>query len=197
MQKCDGFTLHQNGTGFTLLELIISSLLIALVALAIYTAFSNGLKLWVKTNQIVLNKEQAFITLERLGKDMHNIVSFSPISIDFKANYLSFPVLVNQGEDSQVYRLAQVKYSFDEEQKTISRQQQIYGLDKDPSSREMATGIKSLTLSFRYYDNDLKKMNWRPDWDSQAKPSAIKVEIVLKDDKNETEETLTRIIAFP
>jgi prepilin-type N-terminal cleavage/methylation domain-containing protein len=183
--------------GFTLLELIISSLLIALVALAIYSAFSNGLKLWARANQIVLNKEQASITLERMARDVRNIVSFSPITIDCKADYIFLPVLVNQNEDIPVSRLAQVLYSFDKETGIISRQQQVYGRDKEPVTREMATNIKLVILTYRYYDPELKLMTWRPELDTQAKPSAVKVEIVLQDKKNETEETLTRIIALP
>lgn len=190
--------LIQRRNGFTLLELIISSLLIALVLLAVYTAFSNGLKIWARTNQVFMGKEQSFIALERMARDVHNIVSFSPITIDCKANYIFFPSLVNQGEETPTYRIAQVMYSFDSEQGVLNRQQQIYGVDKDPISRTMVANIKSVKWSYRHYDSESQQMTWVTELEAQAKPTAVKVEIILNsNNENDAENTLIRIISLP
>lgn len=188
----------QRRDGFTLLELIISSLLIALVLLAIYTALINGLKIWARTNQVFFGKEQSFLALERMSKDVRNIVSFSPITIDCKANYISFPSLVNQGEENPVSRLAQVIYSFDEQGGTLNRQQQIYGFDKEPVTRTMVANVKSLKWFYRYYDTESQQLTWVTELETQSKPTAVKVEIILNsNNENEAENTLTRIISLP
>lgn len=187
-------------TGFTLLELIISSILIVLIFLAIYTAFSSGLRLWARTNQTVLNKEQVIITLDRLAKELRSHISFALINFEEKENSLSFPLLVRpKGEEqtADFYLPAKVTYSFDEEEETINRQSLVYGKDKEPSTRELATAIKSLKFYYRYYDEESEEWFWDEECRDDTKPTAVKVEIITKSVKDETEETITRVITLP
>jgi hypothetical protein len=187
-------------SGFTLLELTISSILITLVFLAVYSALNDGLRLWHDVTRTVYTKEPAILATERLAKEIRNEISFSPITFTGEANSISFPLLVRPldgGKTMDIYMLAKITYTFDKEKEILYRSVLIYGRDKEPVSRELLNPVKSVVFSYRYFDTETKESSWLDEAKEEAKPSAIKVEITLKAIKNEPEEIITRTISLP
>ncbi|MBI4835436.1 MAG: prepilin-type N-terminal cleavage/methylation domain-containing protein [Planctomycetes bacterium] len=186
--------------GFTLLELIVSSVLITLVLMAIYSALTDGLRLWRDVTRNVYAKEPAILATERLAKEIRNEISFSPITFTGRADSLSFPLLVrpvDEGKTLDIYMPAEVTYTFDKEKEILYRNVLVYGRDEEPVSRELLNPVKSVAFSYRYFDAEAKESSWLDEAKEDAKPSAIKVEITLKAIKNEPEEIITRIISLP
>jgi len=189
--------------GFTLIELTISTILIALVMMAIYSALSTGMKIWAKTNVTVIDKEQAILTADRLSKELRNSIQFLLIGYEYQEALLSFPLLVTGSltEDEEIPANsslpAKITYSYDAEKEAIIRQQEILGKDKEPTVRELATGVKSIKFFYRSYDGELGKWDWNEKWEQQTKPTAIKIEIVLLGKKDAPEEKLQRVISLP
>lgn len=185
--------------GFTLLELIVSSVLIALILVATYSAFSSGLKIWTRANKTVLKNEQVFITLERLARELRSNITFSSYSSNWSTDSISFPILSQplsaDGQPAGYYLPARVTYSFNDGAGVITRQLQIYGRDDKPSDRQLATGIKSLKFYYRSYD-ETGQGKWE-EKNPSVKPTAVRVEIIPKGAKDEPEETISRIIGLP
>jgi prepilin-type N-terminal cleavage/methylation domain-containing protein len=196
-------TVIKHAKGFTLIELTISSILIALVIMAIYTALSTGMKIWAKTNETVIDKEQAILAADRLSKELRNSIPFLLIGYEFKEAQISFPLLVTGSltedetpiENSSLP--AKITYLYDAEKTAIIRQQEILGKDKKPTIKEIANGIKSIKFFYRFYDSERSKWDWNEKWEQQIKPGAVKIEIVLQGKKDAPEETIQRVISMP
>lgn len=198
---------------FTLIELLISSVLIAVVALAIYTALSSGISLWARTNSAGIQKERVIILLERLAREWRNSIKFSGIDFEGTQDTLSFPALITQiyseAETSQPFIIhlpGRITYRFDEDDETILYQRLTYKeLNSDIESEDISeesmgtrieiSNIKSLLFSYYKYDEEEEEWVWDEAWpDAPTRPIAIKIEIALKGEKYVPEETITRTI---
>ena len=55
---------NKNNKGFTLIEVCLVSAMVAIISLAIYTTFANGIKIWQKAHTEIL-EEDVSIFFER------------------------------------------------------------------------------------------------------------------------------------
>ena len=79
-------------SGFTLIEVMIASVLTALAALATYHSYNQGILIW-KKGQENSNQDKAILTMDRINRDLKNIFSFSPIDFSGEETKISFPYL--------------------------------------------------------------------------------------------------------
>ena len=61
---------------FTLIELCLVSLIASVIGLAVYFTFCNGMRIWQKANQIVV-EEDLSIFFDRFASDVRSCLKFS------------------------------------------------------------------------------------------------------------------------
>ena len=62
--------------GFTLIELCLVSLIASVIGLAVYFTFSNGMRIWQRANQKVV-EEDLSIFFDRFALDVRSCLKFS------------------------------------------------------------------------------------------------------------------------
>ena len=180
--------------GFTLIELNLVVVLIAILSLTIYGSFSMGAKVWqrvrVNTPQIDVQ-----IFLEKISMDMSNCLSSSLIVPFGNAQEFScalFDDASGTSGASGVY--GRLRYVFDKEKGVILRSFQDarqLGQTTPASQREMVRNITGCVFTYYYFDTELKSGTWR-DTLTGSLPSAVKVAVsFIADTKNST---LSKII---
>ncbi|MFH1230104.1 MAG: prepilin-type N-terminal cleavage/methylation domain-containing protein [Planctomycetota bacterium] len=142
---CKGWTNGAGGsrTGFTLIEVLIVTVLVAFVLLASYKAYTQGVLVWARAQQ-TSRQEKAIMFIEKVSRELKNSFSFRPISFTAEEAMISFTGLVlkydwdwsnKQGEFEHVPitstalpLLAKITYEYksDEGKGEISRLQEIY-----------------------------------------------------------------------
>ncbi|MBF0571685.1 MAG: prepilin-type N-terminal cleavage/methylation domain-containing protein [Candidatus Omnitrophica bacterium] len=126
--------MNNSHRGFTFTEVLLVCAMFALISLAVFHAFSNGLKLWARGQHVMVEGDVA-IFLDRIAEDLRHTVIISGISLKGSSTELSFPAIIlapadNNGSRSKegiTDQIGAVKYTFDDSEKKIYRLQAAYG----------------------------------------------------------------------
>ena len=171
-----------NKKGFTLIELVIVISMTALVSMAVYALFNNGVKVWKVVNQ-QSPQEDVGIAFDKLSRDLTNSTKFSGISFQGSETSIGFPALVICPSLGGIRGIAEVNYSYDPESGKLIRRQkdfsQIFSRE-DGQSAEIIKNIRSLRFYYYYLDSENNEYSWRKDWLPGAFPLAVRVELELE-----------------
>jgi prepilin-type N-terminal cleavage/methylation domain-containing protein len=164
--------------GFTLVELLIVTALISVISLAIYTTFSNGVKIWQRMDREVL-EEDLDIFFERFTSDVRNAFGFTGIAFSGKEDSLEFPTLVNS-LSLGINTVGQVMYSYDHTAGRLKRKErdfsQVYS-DGKGMITEQLKDIKSLEFQYYRYDEEEKEYLWGNEWSKEKVPLAVRLKL--------------------
>ncbi|MEK7309602.1 MAG: prepilin-type N-terminal cleavage/methylation domain-containing protein [Planctomycetota bacterium] len=208
-------------SGFTLIELMIASVLMALAGLAAYHSYSQGILVW-KKGQENSNQDKALLTMERINRDLKNTFSFSPVGFNGEETKISFPYLTlkydwtrpeENGETEDISAatessvplplITKMTYEYNQSEGKLSRLSEIYAypnLDelkvnpddtKKESSRVLLEDVE--ILKFSYAITKTPELSFSNNAINSGIPYAIKIELKLKSMKN----ALTRTIIIP
>ena len=123
----------QNIQGMTLMEILLVASLISIISVAIYNALSNGLRVWERSRQVVVEEDIA-IFIDKLTTDLHNTFFYSKIKIEGNDYRFTFPTMVSVMADKRgpgpygeyQDQLGRVEYYFDYATHAIYRRQANY-----------------------------------------------------------------------
>ncbi len=159
---------------FTLIEILLTVTIMAVVAVAIMQGLSNGLKLWQR-GQGVNSQMDAAICFDKMSQYVRNAVVFDQIPFVGSETRMSFAVLM-EGD-----RLGAVAFEFDPALQVIHRKRADYGraLKKAWSTQEvLCQNVENMRL--RYYIPGEKQFEIASVVD-QKWPHAVTIAIHLKD----------------
>lgn len=151
-------------SGFTLMEILLVSVLIAAVSIAIFGVMNNGIKLWGR-GMVVNKKGDLFIGLEKIAQDLRSALPFSLIAFKGAQTKVSFATIVltpadgksSRAHEGLIDELGAVEYRYDSAEGKLLRRQANYGqaLKKQwGKDQEIASGISD--VQFNYYINGSK-----------------------------------------
>lgn len=165
-------------TGFTLIEMLMVTAMLAVVSLAIYATFSNGIKIYQRLHMRVL-EEDLSIVLDKFSRDLHNVVNFESIQFLGKAESVEFVTLVNSQQLDKT-TIGKVEYFYDSGEETFSRRKSDYSqiFNKRPDKYlESVERIESLVFKYYVYSEEEKKYFWLEE--VSEIPIAVRVKLKL------------------
>lgn len=175
---------------FTLIEVLLVSSLIAVLGVAIFHTFSNGLKLWARAQRLNPESEVALF-LDKIGEDLRSTSAISGIAFKGIGAQLSFPAIVltkadqrsSRASEGMVNQIGAVRYRFDPGTQTIYRRQANYAQAiKDRWIQEevpVAVGITELAL---HYEISSEKRYLLKSTFDEGIPRGVMVEVNFGDD---------------
>jgi len=184
--------------GFTLIELVLVTAILAVIGMAVYGTFSNGLNIWVKVTEESVN-EDIYLFFEKISVDLRN--SFKLTGLRFKGGKtkVSFPSKIKyKGEDGLENTIGEITYYIDRKKKTLMRREANYSevYRKKPGFvRILSENISSLQFKYYVYEEKYKKYAWVTDWQlsdeffgeviEETLPLVVKIEIGIPGEKGE------------
>jgi len=208
-------------SGFTLIELMIASVLTALAALAVYHAYNQGILIW-KKGQENSNQDRALMAVERINRDLKNTFSFTPVGFSGEETKITSPHLtyrynwLGANEESGVEPVSstaestillplitKITYEYNQSEGKLSRLEDVYAYPdleelkvnpdgmKKESSRVILEDVE--ILKFSYAITKTPELSFSDNAINSGIPYAIKIELKLKSMK----ESLTRTIIVP
>ncbi len=190
----------RNDGGFTFIELIIAVTIFAIIAVSIYSTFSAGLKIWLKTspmieanqayrifyNTIALDLKNALAYYEKtetltkpgFGQEYEGRINFSGSSQ--KISFITVIQVSDPGDAAAHEELARVTYIYDAASKTIRRlvAAKSEGLNEETAKAvDMLTGIEEKDFGFEYcYKNMISNSDYEYEWkDSWDEKNVLKI----------------------
>lgn len=169
--------------GFTLVEMLIVTAILSVVALAIYATFNNGMEIWQKVNR-QLPEEDLNIFFDKFSLDLRNSFKFTGINFSGTIDRLEFPTLVNnlRLEKRTVGKLI---YAYEPQGQILNRYQidfsGVYDDESDAAPRQSLKNVKTLKFQYYLYDEQNKVYLWQDEWLKEGLPLAVRVELEFDD----------------
>ncbi len=172
--------------GFSLMELLIVSVLVPVIAFVIYANFSSGLRLWQFTERQRFS-EDTQIFFQRASVDFEQAFKYAAIPFEGSASEVFFagPVKTDAalGGDRG---FGQTRYSYDGNHKQIVRTTKNlsqWAADGAGIDKVMLRGVESLEISYFVRDPLEKNYRWVYELDPKAKelPVAVRFRMVISE----------------
>lgn len=171
--------------GFTLVEVIISCAIFAVVSLLIYSSFNAGLSGSRNIEENINLYQPVRKFFELINRDLRNSFAFSNNTTNFtgKENEVGFMTIVDSYyNDSKVPTYAFVSYNF--ENQVVSRlcrkNKESLNSQSEIAAKEVLSEVDSLGFEYGYYDNNETDFKWNNIWEEQKKlPSAVRVKLIV------------------
>src|SRR6185295_6747012 len=114
--------------GMTFIEMMLVVVMIGMVSLALYKSFSNGLRVWQKSRQLIV-EEDILIFFDKFADDLRNTYVYSNLPMTGDARRMDFPAFVwmprmnaaPEAKDEFAEQLGRIEYYFDDGKKQIMR----------------------------------------------------------------------------
>ncbi|MDE1920652.1 MAG: prepilin-type N-terminal cleavage/methylation domain-containing protein [Candidatus Omnitrophica bacterium] len=176
--------MRNQSRGFTLVEILLVSAMMALISLAVFNAFSNGFKLWARGEHVMVEGNIA-IFLDGLAQDLRQTVTISGIPFKGDSTEISFPAIIrapadpnsSRAREGVVHQIGAIRYVFDPGEKKIFRYQAGYGQALNGEwSRPVEVASLIEDISMRYYFKadkgvDIKEMT------DQGLPMGVMIDV--------------------
>jgi prepilin-type N-terminal cleavage/methylation domain-containing protein len=165
--------------GFTLVEVIITATIVAVVAAAIASLFSSGVNLWNRAKQASVYQDSVVLDLEGVCRQLRQVVSSRRVAFRGTGSAVTFMVAGDDG-------LSECRYEFDPLRKALLHKERTLAqvIDDKQSMLEMRPVIQEVsTLVFSYGSIDAKSREWK--WESSwASEKSIPLALRIKVTKN-------------
>jgi prepilin-type N-terminal cleavage/methylation domain-containing protein len=188
--------------GFTFVEIMLVTAIFAALSAAIFTCLSNGIKLWDRGRQLMV-QEDAVIFFDRFSSDLRNTFNYSKFYFVGGEQSLAFPTMVWTPADRVSVRafeglmdqMGRVRYMYDAEHGTIVRSQANYSqaLREEWGADEIVVPLVK-SVRFYYFYTASKDPSMSVD-EGDDIPSGVEVELVIPSGKED--KVLKRYIALP
>lgn len=163
-------------TGFTLVEMLIVSVIISVISLAVYTTFSNGIKIWQKVNTNI-QQGDVNIFFEKFSSDLRNTLIFRDIDFLGSAYQTEFPTMVNSTRLNN-RTVGQVIYAYNSLSKTLTREERDYShlyRDDEGLVRPLLENVRFMEFQYYFYDEEKEEYFWQ--YECASIPLAVKIEL--------------------
>ncbi|MBI5416014.1 MAG: prepilin-type N-terminal cleavage/methylation domain-containing protein, partial [Candidatus Omnitrophica bacterium] len=114
----------RNESGLTLIELLVTTAILSVISLAIYSSLNSGIKVWQRITRPI-PYEDLDVFFNKFAYDVHNAVRFTGVSFLGTDEMLEFATLVHTplGAGTTPGR---VRYVYDPGSHKLTRSQQDY-----------------------------------------------------------------------
>ena len=176
--------------GMTLMEILLVISLISMVSIAIYNALSNGIKVFQRNQQLVV-EEDIVLFMDKLSRDLNRSMMFARIPFQGGEFQFSFPTIIKTKADRRsgldpemiIEQLGKVNYYYDVSENTIYRQQANYSQaiqEQFDDGHLLVENVERLKFRYFYYTEN-EEIYAQEILD--VIPSGVEVEIEFFDQK--------------
>lgn len=152
-------------SGFTLVEMMLATVMMATLSLALYAMLANGIRVWQRTTVDTIT-EDTHLFFERLEDDCANLTPLAGWQFKTDGTTLQLYCVSESAAAGGGERVARVEYRFDPRLATIERVQSEYpGIDRGAHpGRVMLAGVASCAFSVFYDDPRRRLSEWSDEW---------------------------------
>ena len=206
--------------GFTLLEVLVSVTMIAMIAVVLWSVFRMSLTSWARGNAYIDANQRQRSVMDLVKKQMSSVYpAIAPV--DLQLGGTVYPIFVGAPESVQFISLASLRFNLNpgltavsyelvrEDQggySLVEREEQYLGIDPtqggllDSKDKTVIPLFENLvSFGFEYFDPGTNESppEWVREWNSRLMgglPGAISMSMVNRDAKGQT---LSRHVVIP
>lgn len=183
-------------SSLTLIELLIVSMIVVVIALAINYSLGSGVGVWRKISQ-ELTEENLNIFFDKFSVDLHNSLEYADIEFIGEEQELKFATLVTSLRFSDKLP-GEITYVYNTQSNILNRELKDYSAVYNKEEGQVVPVLKNVeTLEFSYYffDSQRKEYRWQEEWKKEGLPLAVRLDLEIKD--GEKFKKFTRTVTIP
>ena len=198
LQKAEMMTvLYRRNAAFTLIEILIVTLIFAVITSAVVACFAGGLRAWDSVqgfNDMELN---VLPGLEILEKDLKNSFDFYDVEFQGDENAMEFACLVPSDQATDGECIAKIRYAYNERDESIVRDAWIYSDDDLYTSDHVVSDVGDMRIEYYYSSGVTGEAGGWDDFRNQGTNflRGVRIAIDFKGVKKKAE--IVRTIMFP
>lgn len=182
--------------GVTLIELLIVTALLSVLAGAVYVTLSNGLKIWSRATQAA-PEEDICIFFDKFALDLKNCIRSEAFLLTGETDRFRFPTIIYSPR-MRIRTVGEVSYTLDPAYRTLRREErdmsQIY-YDDAGEERQALTGVTKARFGYYAFSEEKQEFEWLPDWNKETLPLAVRIEVEIA--YAGTRRTFTKTVTVP
>jgi len=165
---------------FTLVEVIITTLIFTIIAVGLAGSFISGLKLWGRAKSRSFFYNNVIISMEKISHELRQAIEIPQIGFEGKAQELSFPTPIG-------YSINKVTYKFDPETKklfrgTLALKDILIAKEKETKLTTVFLELDDFSAEYFYFNKQENKYAWKEQFTKDTgKFLAIKLKAKIKD----------------
>ena len=188
--------------GLTLVELLVTLMLFALIAATLTATFAGGFKVWARFQTGGAREPWLQVAFEQFRRDLHDARRFQPISFQGAYDMVSFPALVSTATDTGDFQeLGRVGYFWDGARRRLCRSHAPYRRLSHTSLKEtcetVISDLNRLRLSYCTWDATEGAYRWSSSWSAKEPPLAVKLELTYDEPSTRRAVTQSLIVQVP
>ena len=194
--------------GFSLIEVLLSLSIFAIISIAVYSAFAGGIGVWRRAQEFSSTRQMTYLILEEMAGDIQRAVRISGSPFVGESQRLSFLTLRHNpptADSSTAFPIRRITYELRSNQG--SSQYGLYRLDESyaeglqDNHREpdlVAGGIAGFALQYASKDEDQKTpWEWKDIWEGgEAVPPGVRITLMILNEKGE-KMSFTKTVFIP
>ena len=170
--------------GFTLVELLITTSLMALVGGATVASLAGGVKVWERAAEFGVDDQAALIAFTRMRRDLHNARRFHPIPFAGAYDQYTFAAADrNDPAASDLEEIGRLGYFLNERRHLLCRSFVPYRLMRGTGVTDrcqvMLEHVERVRCRYVGIDATSGQNDWTDHWQSQDPPVALTCEVTL------------------
>lgn len=171
--------------GFTLIELLVAVSIMAMIALAVFSALAGGLNVYRRLSSSVIGRTDVLLALEKMERDLRNAFPLSSIGFQGDASRMRVAGLVAQ-EDTDGGRTmfpGCITYCYDPLTRTINREAVDYahaisGERAQEGGTEILASVESVRFSYFLVNVAAQTYEWKTSWNGEdGMPLGVRIEL--------------------
>lgn len=210
---------------FTLVELLISVSIFAIIGVVLYSSYRGGVVTWRRINSETALQQKLRYALDRISGDLRNMVFLSNLPFEGGADKIKF-VSLGESAANQGIDIARVSYylSFDEEEATggaiVRKEETIKNAlslevaeenlarkeirETEPQKEQnLLYGVSELKFNYLAVyeesgEDEEKEYEWLDSWEEkEALPMGIKIEFTMTNPEDNSTISLSKRVYIP
>ncbi len=178
----------RSSRGLTLMEVLLTTVLVSLIGATVFQAFNNGIKLWSRSKGLDHDLGAAMF-LDRMGDDLRATARITGIPFKGIGSTFSFPAIIwtaadpksSRAEEGNIDQIGAIEYRYDPAEKRIERRQANYGQalkGQWGTSQNVAFAVEEFLVRYHFRSDRLFLIKSIAD---ESIPAGIAVELVYKE----------------
>lgn len=178
--------------GFTLVELLVTTSLMALVGGATVAALAGGVRVWERAAELGIHRQNALLAFEHIRRDTQNARRFAPVPFEGAYDQVAFAAVDDDPSGpTGAAELGRLGYFLDQRNHVLCRSFVPYRLMRRVrlTERCRAVGDEVTRVRFAFFGPEEAHgtARWVERWRSSDPPMAVRVELsVLGGDQRAT-----------
>ncbi len=172
--------------GFTLVEMLVSLVILSFLAAIIETTFFQGVKLWQRGMR-EYPERKTDIFFEKVLTELRGSIVYQNPPLQGASNFVEFYTL-EPDLKRNVKTPTRIRYFFDPPSDTILREREkyeeiLYLNRKGGKGRVVLDGVTHFKLEYYTFDTKRNSPIWRKNWSEPCMPEAIKFNLEYEGSK--------------